>query len=163
MAFFILNIPGLAAYFDNSAVYFKTFWQPWVTRHFDCKVRALHCVELFNLGWQVELNIILVLMLITWLASYSWQCDNLTLVKQATFSWPTNCQVCRSEKTKKKGKTDTLILLFFIGHCHILSRKKLEFVIILIFSFVTFHISLHFRNILLHFYYCTYRCQNMVL
>ena len=29
MAFFKLNIPGLAIYFDNSAVYFKTFWQPW--------------------------------------------------------------------------------------------------------------------------------------
>ena len=23
------HIPGLAAYFDNLAVYFKTFWQPW--------------------------------------------------------------------------------------------------------------------------------------
>ena len=22
--------PVLAAYFDNSAIYFKTFWQPWV-------------------------------------------------------------------------------------------------------------------------------------
>ena len=41
------------SYFDNSAVYFKTFGQPWVTRHFDCKVRALHCVELFSLGQQV--------------------------------------------------------------------------------------------------------------
>ena len=29
MVFFKQNIPGLAAYFDNSAVYFKTFWQPW--------------------------------------------------------------------------------------------------------------------------------------
>ena len=25
---FKLKIPGLAAYFDNSVVYFKTFWQP---------------------------------------------------------------------------------------------------------------------------------------
>ena len=28
MAYFKLNIPGLVAYFDNSAVYFKTFCQP---------------------------------------------------------------------------------------------------------------------------------------
>ena len=27
--FFKYNIPGLAAYFDNSGFYFKTFWQPW--------------------------------------------------------------------------------------------------------------------------------------
>ena len=25
----VFSIPELAAYFDNSAVYFKTFWQPW--------------------------------------------------------------------------------------------------------------------------------------
>ena len=30
MGFFNYNIPGLAAYFDNSAVYFKTFWHPWI-------------------------------------------------------------------------------------------------------------------------------------
>ena len=23
------NIPGLTAYFDNTAVYFKNVWQPW--------------------------------------------------------------------------------------------------------------------------------------
>ena len=31
MAFLKWNIPVLAAYFDNSAVYLKTFWQPWLT------------------------------------------------------------------------------------------------------------------------------------
>ena len=30
MGFFNYNIPGLGAYFDNSAVYFKTFWHPWI-------------------------------------------------------------------------------------------------------------------------------------
>ena len=34
-----------------------------------------------------------------------------------------------------------------MGHCHILSSKKFELGIIFIFSFVTFHISLYFRNI----------------
>ena len=28
MTFFKYNIPGLTAYFDNSAIYFKTFLQP---------------------------------------------------------------------------------------------------------------------------------------
>ena len=66
-----------------------------------------------NCSVLVNKYIILVLMLITWLVSYCEQCDNLTLVKQAAFSWPTNCQVCRSEKNKnknKKGYLDTLVL-----------------------------------------------------
>ena len=28
--FFLKNIPGLATYFDDSAVYFKPFCQPWL-------------------------------------------------------------------------------------------------------------------------------------
>ena len=62
-----------------------------------------------NCSRQVWLNIILAVMLKTWLPSYNGQCGNRTLVRQASCSWHTNCQVCRSEKKKKqkKGRTDT--------------------------------------------------------
>ena len=29
--------PALAAYFDNSVIYFKTFWQPWTMHITECK------------------------------------------------------------------------------------------------------------------------------
>ena len=29
--------PALAAYFDNSSIYFRTFWQPWTMHITECK------------------------------------------------------------------------------------------------------------------------------
>ena len=43
MAFLKLNIPGLAAYFDNWATYLKTFWQPWsvLNKELESKVQEV--------------------------------------------------------------------------------------------------------------------------
>ena len=75
-----------------------------MTRHFDCKVRALHCVELLQ-SWSTSLITYYFRCNVNNMVSDVQWCDNSTLVKQAALTPLANCQVCRSEKKKQKQKT----------------------------------------------------------
>ena len=101
------NIPGLAAYFDNSAVYFKTFWQPWLYwRPFLKAFPVFNVLETCRVYYFTD--------------DWSWDCQVYEKMYWAVFwiMWNLKAWTKLCAKTVTKAAECRLIKFFFNPQSH---------------------------------------------